>query len=123
MKALWAKLVSAFRSLLAGAKQLFYVVWTAGKKEIADILNDPELQELALEAVKQAALRKLQGDEAWAEAFKAFAAATRARGWALGTAMLETILQTSYVVFKYTEGNAAGQVPERPVEETYPGAA
>jgi len=123
MKSIWNKLVSAFRSLLSGAAQLFYVVWTAGKKEIADILNDPELQELALEAVKQAALRKLQGDEAWAEAFRTFAAATRARGWALGTAMLETILQTSYVVFKYTEGNAAGKAPARPVEETDPDAA
>lgn len=105
MKTLWTKLKNAFRSLLAGTKQLFYVVWTASKKELADVLNDPQLQEMALEAVRVAAARKLSGDEAWKEAFAMFRAYVGARKYQLGTAILETILQTAYTVYKYTEGN------------------
>ena len=105
MKTLWNKLKNAFRSLLAGTKQLFFVVWTASKKELADILNDSELQQLALKAVSEAAAKRLQGDEAWKDAFAQFKVAVAAKGWQLGTAILETILQTAYTVFKYTEGN------------------
>lgn len=107
MKAIWNKLVSAFRSLLAGTRQLFYVVWTQSKKEIADILNDSKLQQLALAAVTNAARAKLGGDAAWEQAFAEFKEAASAAGWKLGTAMLEAVLQNVYVVFKFNGGLAA----------------
>lgn len=112
---IWAKLVSAIRSLLAGAKQLFYVVWTAGKKELADILNDPQLQELALQAVRMAAQSGLTAEERWNVAWQHFKGIAEAKGWQLGTAILETILQTAYTVYKYTEGNGRdADIPAAP---------
>lgn len=105
MKTLWAKLVSAFRSLLAGTRQLFYVVWTASRKELADILNDKELQQLALYAVRRAAQKGVSAEERWEIAFGYFKAVAEAKGWEPGTAILESILQTAYTVYKYTEGN------------------
>jgi len=108
----WNKIVSFFKSVISGGKKLLYIVYTDAKKSIADVLNDPVLQELALEAVKQAALAGLQGNDAWEKAFAAFSAAVKAKGRVIGTAMLETILQNVYVVFKFTQGNAVGQLPE-----------
>ncbi len=104
MKTLWAKLVSAFRSLLAGTKQLFYVVWTASRKELADILNNPDLQEIALQAVRMAAQSGLTAEERWNIAWQHFKGIAEAKGWQLGTAILETVLQTAYTVYKYREG-------------------
>jgi len=108
---LWAKIVKFFKGLIDSGKKLIYVVYTDAKKSIADVLNDPELQNLALEAVKQAALSKLQGNDAWEVAYTQFKQAVLARGRNLGTAVLETILQNVYVVFKFTEGNGVGQLP------------
>lgn len=105
MKTIWSKLKSAFRSLLAGTKQLFYVVWTASRKELADILNDPDLQELALQAVRMAAQPGLTPEERWNVAWQHFKGIAEAKGWVLGTAILETVLQTAYTVYKYKEGN------------------
>ena len=105
MKKLWAKLVAAFRSLLAGTKQLFYVVWTASRKELAEILNDPQLQELALYAVRRAAKSGLTAEERWKIAYEYFKSIAAAKGWEPGTAILEAILQTAYTVYKYSEGN------------------
>ena len=106
MKALWKRIAAFFRELLDGTRKLFFVVWTAGKKEIADILNDATLQQLALEAVRKAARAKLNGDAAWDYAFADFKAAVADKGRELGTAMLEALLQNTYLVFKFTEGNA-----------------
>ena len=115
MKTLWNKLKNAFRSLLAGTKQLFFVVWTASKKELADILNDPQLQELALYAVRGAAQKGLTAEERWKIAYDYFKAIAAAKGWQLGTAILETILQTAYTVYKYTEGNGRdADIPTAP---------
>lgn len=108
----WNKIVAFFKSIVSGSKKLLYIVYTDAKKSIADVLNDPVLQELALEAVKQAALSGLQGNDAWEKAFAAFSAAVKAKGRVIGTAMRETILQNVYVVFKFTEGNGVGQLPE-----------
>ena len=120
---LWAKIVKFFKSLIDSGKKLIYVVYTDAKKSIADVLNDPELQNLALEAVKQAALSKLQGNDAWEAAYAQFKQAVLARGRNLGTAVLETVLQNVYVVFKFTEVNGVGQLPggtpaELPAETT-----
>lgn len=104
---IFGKIVSWFKSLLAGTRQLFFVVWTASKKEIADSLNDPELQQMALTAVRNAALAKLRGEDAWAEAFSQFKMAVEGRGHEIGTAILEAILQNVYVVFKFNGGLAA----------------
>lgn len=115
MKTLWNKLKNAFRSLLAGTKQLFFVVWTASKKELADILNDPQLQELALQAVRMAAQSGLTAEERWNIAWQHFKGIAKAKGWQLGTAILETILQTAYTVYKYTEGNGRdADIPTAP---------
>lgn len=115
MKKLWAKLVAAFRSLLAGTRQLFYVVWTASRKELAEILNDPQLQELALYAVRRAAQQGLTAEERWKIAYDYFKAIAAAKGWEPGTAILEAILQTAYTVYKYTEGNGKdAELPSGP---------
>lgn len=114
MKTLWNKLKNAFRSLLAGTKQLFYVVWTASRKELADILNNPDLQELALQAVRMAAQPGLSAEERWNIAWQHFKGIAEAKGWVLGTAILETVLQTAYTVYKYSEGN--GRDVELPVQ-------
>lgn len=100
MKKLLAKLISLLRALFTGRKQVFYAVWLKASAEISDMANNPELQELALEAVKSAALRKLKGDEAWREAFGMFKAALIAKGYELGTAMMDTILQSVYMGYK-----------------------
>lgn len=100
MKKLLAKIVSALRALFSGRKQVFYAVWLTAKSAINDTANDPELQELALEAVKTAALRKLKGDDAWREAFGMFKSAVVAKGYELGQAMLDTILQSVYMGYK-----------------------
>lgn len=114
MKKLWQKLVAACRSILAGTKQLFYVVWTASRKELADILNNPDLQELALQAVRMAAQPGLSAEERWNIAWQHFKGIAEAKGWVLGTAILETVLQTAYTVYKYSEGN--GRDVELPVQ-------
>jgi hypothetical protein len=114
----WNKIVSFFKGILSGSKKLLYIVYTETKKSIADVLNDPELQQLALEAVKQAALAKLQGNDAWEQAYRQFAEAAKLKGRNLGTAILETILQNVYVVYKFTEGNAVGEAVEKPSELT-----
>ena len=63
----FSKIAGWFRKLFAGTRQLFFVVWTASRKEISDALNDPELQQLALVAVRNAAYRGLTGDAAWTD--------------------------------------------------------
>jgi len=112
MKKLWNRIVDFFRGIAAGSKKLVYVVWTGAKKEICDILNDKELQSLALEAVREAAKSKLHGDEAWKVAYNRFKYMAAQRGLDFGTAVLESILQNVYLVFKYTEGDSAGRIPE-----------
>ena len=100
----FAKIVAWFKKLLAGTRQLFFVVWTASKKEIADALNDPELQQMALTAVRNAALAKLRGEDAWKEAFSEFNSAVIGAGHDIATSILEAILQNTYVVFKFNGG-------------------
>jgi hypothetical protein len=112
MKKLWKKIVSFFRDLASGSKKLVYVVWTSAKKEICDILNDKELQALALEAIRTAAKNKLKGEEAWNFAYAKFKEACVAKGINFGTAVLETVLQNVYLVFKFTEGDSAESVPQ-----------
>lgn len=113
MKKLWNKIVSFFRDIISGSKKLVYVVWTSAKKEICDILNNKELQALALEAIREAARNKLQGEDAWNAAYEQFKEACVEKGLDFGTAVLETILQNVYLVFKFTEGDSAEAVPQK----------
>lgn len=100
MKKLLAKIVSALRALFTGRKQVFYTVWIKARGAVSDMANNTELQELALDAVKNAALRKLKGDDAWREAFGMFKAAVVAKGYEIGQAMMDTILQSVYMGYK-----------------------
>jgi hypothetical protein len=98
---MWKKIVDFFKNLFKKGKDLLYVIYVDSKKDIQKFLNDPELQKLALEAIKTAALAKLGGNVAWEAAFAAFSAAVKAKGFDLGTALLETILQNTYIYFKF----------------------
>ena len=109
MKKLWNRILTYLSNFVRGGKTLMYVAWASIKSEVVDLLNDTELQGLALEAVRNAAKAKLQGDEAWAQAFDEFKKAALARGKNVGTAVLETILQNVYLVFKYTEALPEGK--------------
>ena len=100
----FSKIAGWFRKLFAGTRQLFFVVWTASRKEISDALNDPELQQLALVAVRNAAYRGLTGDAAWTDALAQFKVAVEGRGHEVGRAILEAILQNVYIVFKFNGG-------------------
>lgn len=102
---LWNKIKEYLKSFFSKGQKVLFAILMETKKDVSKFLNDPELQRLALEAVKKAALAKLTGNVAWEAAYAAFTVAVKEKGLELGTALLETILQTAYLYFKFTEGN------------------
>ena len=101
---IWNWIVNLISSLLSTSKQAFYVVLKGVRKEAQDAVNDPALQELALEAVKKAVQAKLKGDAAWEYAFADFAAAVASRGRELAKNLLDSILQLTYTKYKNATG-------------------
>lgn len=92
------------------AKALFTIAADFVYSKAISIINDKELQALALAAVKAAAKRALTGDKAWVAARDAFTAALAAKGKDIGNAAIDTLLQLAYYCFK-------NEVPETMDEE------
>ena len=103
MKNIWQKILDLIRRFLAKSGGYFVVSWR-GKTDVEtsdnDLVNDPNLQRLALEAVKSAAALLLTGDEAWDSAFATFKASVEALGLKLGRSVLDTCLQEMYLWWK-----------------------
>jgi len=86
--------------LLGRARELFIIVAKGVGEDILSLLNDPDLQALAVAACREAAARGLSGDAAWRTAFEAFTASLRQRSITLATNIAETLLQTAYTVWR-----------------------
>ena len=103
MKALWQKILNLVRKLLAKSGAYFVVTWQGKTDAVTpdnDLVNDPNLQWLALEAVKAAAALLLTGDEAWDKAYAQFKASVEELGMRLSRSVLDTILQEMYLWWK-----------------------
>ena len=83
-------------------REVFTIVAKGVAKDVLAILNDAELQSLAVDACARAAALGLRGDAAWKHAFDDFGNQLRLRGRELATNLAETLLQTAYTVWKAT---------------------
>ena len=84
-------------------QQLFMMTAKNVAKEVLDIINDAQNQTLAFEAVKQAAIGGLKGNEAFDAAFNALSDKLIADGKELSDSIKDTLVQNAYVVFKHSE--------------------
>lgn len=99
MKNLWNKIVNAIRSLFRG-KQRFALVWAGMTNDTNSKINNGQLQDLALEAVKAAAQAGFTGGEARAEAVKRCKELLAAIGVELADRMIDTLIQVVYMQFR-----------------------
>ena len=81
-------------------KPLFKIVAEGVADDILSVVNDPDLQALALEACRSAWRAGLTGDAAWRHAFDALASGLSARGRVIAMDLAETVLQAVYSVWK-----------------------
>lgn len=103
MKALWNKILNAIRRLFNGRQQ-FAIVWPGMTNETNGKLNNGELQDLALSAVRAAAEAGLSGGEARAAAVKRCKELLVEIGVELADRMIDTLIQVVYMKFRDVEG-------------------
>ena len=82
---------------------LFTLTCTSIAKEVLDLLNDAELQQKALAAVKVAAASGLKGNAAFDLALDELKAELKAEGRALADNLQDTLIQNAYCVFKNSQ--------------------
>ncbi len=101
----WIKetLSSLWRWLKPKLAKLFVLTATNVAQEVLDLINDAELQQKALAAVKAAAENGLKGNAAFDAAFNALTAELKAEGKELATNVTDTLIQNAYCVFKNTK--------------------
>ena len=72
-------------------------------KEVLELINDAELQQKALAAVKVAAASGLKGNAAFDLALDELKAELKAEGRALADNLQDTLIQNAYCVFKNSQ--------------------
>ena len=82
---------------------LFTIACKTLAKEVLDLLNDAELQQKALTAVKVAAASGLKGNAAFDLALDELKAELKAEGRALADNLQDTLIQNAYCVFKNSQ--------------------
>ena len=82
---------------------LFTLTCKSIAKEVLDLLNDAELQQKALTAVKVAAASGLRGSDAFDVALRELSAELRAEGRELAGNVKDTLIQNAYCVFKNSQ--------------------
>ena len=82
---------------------LFTLTCKSIAKEVLDLLNDAELQQKALTAVKVAAASGLKGNAAFDLALDELKAELKAEGRALADNLQDTLIQNAYCVFKNSQ--------------------
>lgn len=86
--------------LCGKTRQLWTIVVRGATSELLEILNDAELQQAALEAVKSAAANGLNGNDAFAEASALLRQKISARGETLRDHLVDTLVQNAYAYLK-----------------------
>ena len=82
---------------------LFTIACKTLAKEVLDLLNDAELQQKALTAVKVAAASGLKGNAAFDLALDELKAELKAEGRELADNLQDTLIQNAYCVFKNSQ--------------------
>ena len=82
---------------------LFTIACKTLAKEVLDLLNDAELQQKALAAVKVAAASGLKGNAAFDLALDELKAALKAEGRVLADHLQDTLIQNAYCVFQNSQ--------------------
>lgn len=82
---------------------LFTLTCKSIAKEVLDLLNDAELQQKALAAVKVAAASGLKGNAAFDLALDELRAELKAEGRVLADNLQDTLIQNAYCVFKNSQ--------------------
>ena len=82
---------------------LFTIACKTLAKEVLDLLNDAELQQKALTAVKVAAASGLKGNAAFDLALDELKAELKAEGRVLADNLQDTLIQNAYCVFKNSQ--------------------
>lgn len=94
----WIK--DAWKWLWGKLKPIFTLTAEKVAKEALAILNDPELQAAAREAVISAAKRCVKKDEAWTVARDTFLAILKTKGVKLKDSAVNALLEVAYYCVK-----------------------
>jgi hypothetical protein len=98
---MWKTIKAWFATLFRRSREIFVLIARGVADDVLTVLNDPDLQALAVDACRRAAAEKLAGNDAWGFALDALLSELRERGIQLATNIVETVLQTAYTVWKY----------------------
>lgn len=99
----WNFISTAFREAF---KKLYEITMPAVRDVILDFLNDRDLQEKAMHAVRVAIDKGLRSDEAWKIARGDFVSQLQAAGREASSTLIDTMLQNAYCSVKYAVNRA-----------------
>lgn len=94
---------TAWNWLLGKAKAIFTLAAENVAQEALALLNAPDLQRAAKDAVAAAFNRGFKGEAGWVEARDRLLATLKTSGTTLKDSAIDTLLQVAYYCFKYEE--------------------
>jgi hypothetical protein len=97
---MWRKLKSWFKTLFRKVREVFLIIARDVGDDVLAILNDPDLQQSAINACRAAWQAGMSGGDAWTYALALFRNAAKKHGREVAMYLAETILQAAYAVWR-----------------------